>query len=186
MAQPGGWSEPVTVVPSQSLKNRYYPAIAPDSSFLVYNESTCPGTSETHKDCNSDSDPSARLWAALLHASAAPVELARANAPNPLLDASVNLGNSYPKWNPSVGRGAAGTSRVMWVVFSSTRMYGLRTPASSGFGSESPRFALLWMAAVDPDKMAQGLDPSFPAFALPFQDLSASNHVPHWMPSPSP
>ncbi|AKJ03889.1 putative lipoprotein [Archangium gephyra] len=186
MAQPGGsWSEPVTVVPSQGGKNRYAPAIAPDSSFLVYSESTCPGTAEVHTDCNSDSDPSARLWAALLHASAAPVELARANAPSPLIGTPVNPTNSYPRWNPQVGRGAAGTSRVMWVVFASTRMYGLRAPAASAGSAENPRSALLWMAAVDPDKLAQGLDPSFPAFALPFQELNASNHVPHWMVSPS-
>jgi WD40 repeat protein len=184
MAQPGGsWSEPVTVVPSQSGKNRYGPAIAPDSSFLVYNESTCPGTSEAHMDCNSDSDPSAKLWAALLHASAAPVELTRANAPSPLDGTSVNLTNSYPRWNPSVARGAAGSARVMWVVFASTRMYGLRMP-TTGAGLENPRFALLWMAAVDPDKLAEGLDPSFPAFVLPFQDLSASNHLPQWMVNP--
>ncbi|WNG58007.1 hypothetical protein F0U59_27070 [Archangium gephyra] len=184
MAQPGGsWSEPVTVVPSQRGKNRYGPAIAPDSSFLVYNESTCPGTAEAHMDCNSDSDPSARLWAALLHASSAPVELARANAPGFLDGTSVNLTNSRPNWNPSVGQGPVGSTRVMWVVFASTRMYGLRSPVATG--SENPRFALLWMAAVDPDKLAQGLDPSFPAFALPFQDLTASNHLPHWMVNPS-
>ncbi|OJT24243.1 hypothetical protein BO221_13770 [Archangium sp. Cb G35] len=184
MAQPGGsWSEPVTVVPSQSGKNRYGPAIAPDSSFLVYNESTCPGTAEAHMDCNSDSDPSARLWAALLHASSAPVELARANAPGFLDGTSVNLTNSRPNWNPSVGQGPVGSTRVMWVVFASTRMYGLRSPVAAG--SENPRLALLWMAAVDPDKLAQGLDPSFPAFALPFQDLTASNHLPHWMVNPS-
>jgi hypothetical protein len=175
----GGWSEPVTVVPSRGGKNRYYPAIAPDSSFLVYDESTCPGTAEVHTDCNSDSDPSARLWAARLHTSAYPVELARANAPGPLDGPMGNLTNSYPRWNPGVARGAAGSARVMWMVFASTRMYGLRAPAAA-FGAENPKSALLWVAAVDPDKLAEGLDPSFAAFALPFQDLTASNHLPQW------
>jgi hypothetical protein len=184
MAQPGGsWSEPVTVVPSQSGKNRYAPAIAPDSSFLVYDESTCPVRTDVHADCNSDSDPSARLWAALLHASAAPVELVRANTPGPLDGPTGNLTNSYPRWNPSVARGAAGSARVMWVTFASTRMYGLRTPGAS-FGTENTRNALLWVAAVDPDKVAEGVDPSFAAFVLPFQDLAASNHLPQWMVSP--
>jgi hypothetical protein len=36
------------------------------------------------------------------------------------------------------------------------------------------------MVAIDPDKVAQGVDPSYPAFCLPFQDLSTSNHIPQW------
>ncbi|MFY0567580.1 MopE-related protein [Archangium lansingense] len=178
-AQPGGsWSTPVTLVPSQSGKNRYAPSIAPDSSFLIYNESTCPSSVESHTDCNSETDPSARIWAALLNASAAPVELARVNAPGPMDGTTVNLTNSYPRWNSVVAQGVAGHARVMWVAFASTRMYGLRSPPSSI--GENPKGSRLWVAAVDPDKLLAGEDPSFSAFALPFQDLTASNHLPQW------
>ena len=175
-----GWSSPVTVVPAQSGKNRYYPAIAPDSSFLVYNESTCPTAGmEKEKDCNADSDPSAMLWAAKLEANATPVELARINAPGPMDNGARNLTNSYPKWSPFVTRGVGGdNSRLMWVTLSSSRMYGLRQPPSGG--TENPQGTLLWMAAVDPDKLAAGADPSYPAFALPFQDLKTSNHIAQW------
>jgi hypothetical protein len=38
----------------------------------------------------------------------------------------------------------------------------------------------MWMAAVDPDAILRGEDGSFPAFALPFQDLSTSNHIGQW------
>ncbi len=174
----GGWSAPVTVVPTQNGKNRYYPAIAPDSTFLVYNESTCPSGTQ-HKDCNADSDPSAKLWAAKLEASAQPVELARANAPGVMDGAQTNLTNSYPKWSPFVTRGIGGdSSRLMWLTTSSSRMYGLRQAPSGS--SENPKGTLLWMAAVDPDKLMAGEDPSYPAFALPFQDLGTSNHIAQW------
>ena len=36
------------------------------------------------------------------------------------------------------------------------------------------------MAAFDPDLAAAGGDGSYPAFALPFQDLITSNHIAQW------
>src|SRR5262249_12403078 len=90
------------------------------------------------------------------------------------------LASSFPKWSPFVFRRAyelAG-SRLMWITFSSTRRYGLRSPPAGG--SENPRGTLLWMAAIDPDRVAAGEDPSFPAFCLPFQDPGTSNHIAQW------
>ncbi len=177
----GGWNAPVTVVPSQSGKHRYYPAIAPDSSFLLYNESTCPsGDVGTH--CNGDTDPTAMLWGAKLQANATPVKLTRANAPGIQDKGETQLTNSYPKWSPFVTRGnGTDTSKLMWVTFSSSRMYGLRNPPPLETpSSETTKGTLLWMAAVDPDKLAAGVDPSYPAFALPFQDLGTSNHIAQW------
>jgi hypothetical protein len=174
----GGWSAPVTVVPAQNGRNRYYPAISPDSTFLVYNESICPSGTQ-HRDCNADSDPSAKMWAAKLGANATPVRLARADAPGIMDNGETNLTNSYPKWSPFVTRGIGGdSSRLMWLTTSSSRMYGLRGPPSGS--AENPKGTLLWMAAVDPDKLEAGEDPSYPAFALPFQDLSTSNHIAQW------
>jgi len=173
------WSAPVTVVPAVSGRNRYYPAISPDNGFLVYNESICP-SGENHVDCNSDTDPSAMLWAARLQANATPVALTRANAPGIMDKGVTNLTNSYPKWSPFVTRGnGSDTSKLMWVTFSSSRAYGLR-PAPNLSSSENPKGTLLWMAAVDPEKVAAGEDPSYPAFALPFQDLATSNHIAQW------
>ena len=175
----GGWNEPVTIVPSQTGVNRYYPAIAPDSTFLVYNESNCPTpTTETNIDCNGDTDPSAKLWAAKLEANATPVELANANKGGVMDKGETKLTNSYPKWSPFVTRGNNGdTSRLMWVTFSSSRKYGLRQPVTAT--GENPWGTLLWMAAVDPDKVGSG-DPSYAAFALPFQDINTSNHIAQW------
>ena len=39
----------------------------------------------------------------------------------------------------------------------------------------------LWMAAIDLTKAASGVDPSFPAFWLPFQDAKAHNHIAQWV-----
>ncbi len=177
----GSWSAPVTVVPAKSGNHRYYPAIAPDSSFLVYNESTCPAGKDVDTHCNADTDPSATLWAAKLQANATPVKLTRANAPGLLDQGETNLTNSYPKWSPFVTRGTSSdSSRLMWVTFSSSRMYGLRKTIQVNGSSETTKGTLLWMAAVDPEKLAAGEDPSYPAFALPFQDLTTSNHIAQW------
>jgi hypothetical protein len=74
--------------------------------------------------------------------------------------------------------GEAG-SRLMWLTFSSSRYYGLRKPPASS-GDQTSTGTLIWMAAVDPDAIANGLDGSYPAFALPFQDYSTSNHIAQW------
>jgi len=36
------------------------------------------------------------------------------------------------------------------------------------------------MVAIDPSRLARGEDPSEPAFCLPFQDISTSNHIAQW------
>ncbi|WP_095980557.1 TolB family protein [Melittangium boletus] len=190
----GSWSAPLTVVPPVPLtgsnpyaKHRYYPAIAPDNAFLVFNESTCPINSDTSQDCNGDTDPTATLWAAKLEANAALVELKNANKPGITDDKDgagaylQTLTNSYPKWSPFVTQGNTGdTSRLMWLTFSSSRNYGLRKTADASNASEARKSTLLWMAAVDPDKVLAGEDGSYVAFALPFQDITTSNHIAQW------
>jgi hypothetical protein len=168
-------------VPSVAGKNRYYPAIAPDGSFLVYDESTCPPGKTYDRVCNGDTDPSARLFAAPFPpAVATPVELAAANGPGVADRGATDLGTSYPKWNPYAFHLSAG-SQILWLTFSSLRRYGLRPsppPASSHEGL--PVGTLIWMVAIDPARLAQGVDPSSPAFCLPFQDITTSNHIAQW------
>ncbi len=174
------WDAPVVVVPAQSGKNHYYPAFSPDNAFLVYDESTCP-TGDQHPHCNTDSDPSARLWAVVPQAGATPVDLARANAGGKLDQGSTKLSNSYPKWSPFVFRrnGELG-SQLQWLTFSSIRRYGLHDLVPTASSSETTTGSLLWMSGIDPAKVAAGEDPSSPAFALPFQDITTSNHIAQW------
>ena len=177
----GAWSPPRRLVPSVAGKNRYYPAIAPDGSFVVYDESTCPAGKTYDRVCNGDTDPSARLFAAPFPPAApTPVELAAANAPGVADRGATDLGTSYPKWNPFAFHVSV-DSQILWLTFSSLRRYGLRPsppPASSHEGL--PAGTLIWMVAIDPARLAKGEDPSSPAFCLPFQDITTSNHIAQW------
>jgi hypothetical protein len=168
----GSWGAPVEIAPAVSGKNRYYPAIAPSSDFLVFDESTCSSGGDADIDCDADTDKSATLFAAKLAAGATLVPMAKANAPGKRDMGATQLTNSFPKWSPfNFQRTRELGSRLQWLTFSSSRKYGLREPNG---------IVWLWMVAIDPDKVAQGVDPSYPAFCLPFQDLSTSNHIPQW------
>jgi hypothetical protein len=171
VARSGGvWQAPSVLVPRAPGKNRYYPAFAPDGTMLVFNESTC-NSGNTGGECNGDTDPTAKLYAINAINGGAISALDRANGPGVADQGQTSLTNSFPKWNPFSFRLDNGGGRLAWVTFSSTRKYGLRSPPGNG--------TLLWMAAVDLDAPA-GTDPSFVAFALPFQDITTSNHIAQW------
>ena len=174
----GAWQGPIDLVASQAGVNNYYPSFAPDSQLLAFNRSTCP-TGDSHKDCNGDSDPTASIYVMKPEPGAPVIPLVRVNAPGPT-DAGTALTSSWPRWAPfEFQRTDDPATRLVWVTFSSTRRYGLRSPPP-GANDESASGSLLWMAAVDPERVAAGEDPSFPAFCLPFQDLDTSNHIAQW------
>src|SRR5207248_1559798 len=123
-----------------------------------------------------------------------PVDLAKLNDTG-------NLTNSWARWSPFVQR-YKGQS-LLWITTSSTRNYGLRiindtkvncvpkeSPADGrpifvGAGNvENPvcNRTQIWMAAVRLDSAAvqAGQDVSFPAFYLPFQDITTNNHLAQW------
>jgi hypothetical protein len=176
--QGGTFGSPTTIVPPQTLRNRYYPSFAPDGGLLAFNESTC-AAAPPHRSCNADSDPTATIHVVKPEAGAAPIALARANAPGKT-DTATALTNSWPKWAPfEFQRTDTPGTRLVWMTFSSTRNYGLRA-APAGTSVESTSGTLLWMVAIDPEKALAGQDPSAAAFALPFQDLASSNHIAQW------
>jgi len=172
-----GWSPPVELVPAQAGKNHYYPAFSPDGSTIVYDVSSCANGS-TGDDCDADTDATARLFA-VPTAGGAPVELAKANAGGVMDKGKTDLTTSFPKWSPFVFRRSVGemAGRLEWLTVATKRAYGLRPQPPSNNGGDG---TLLWMVAVDPDKIASGVDPSYPAFALPFQDYTTSNHIAQW------
>jgi WD40-like Beta Propeller Repeat len=176
------WGAPVELVPAMDggVGNRYYPAFAPDTSMVVFCQSICPQGSNTDVDCDADSDPSATLYAVAPMPGAQPVVLANANqSPNPS-DTPGRLTNSFPKWSPFTGAGVEGGSKLMWMTFSSTRNYGLLVPPPPAVTGEAIASSFLWMVAVDPAKLSQGLDPSYPPFVLPVQQFTTSNHIGQW------
>jgi hypothetical protein len=176
--QGSAFGAPTAIVPAQAGRNRYYPSFAPDSALLAFNESTC-ATATPDRSCNADSDPTATIYVVKPQPGATPIALARANAPGKT-DAGTALTNSWPKWAPfEFQRTQTPGSRLVWMTFSSTRNFGLRSPPA-GTSPESVSGSLIWMVAIDPERAANGQDPSAAAFALPFQDLQSSNHIAQW------
>jgi hypothetical protein len=157
-----GFDPPAILVPYNG-QNNYYPAYGPTGDWVVFNRS--PQNANSFANAAPDPDagttPDGELWAVSAQGGAAR-RLDNASDPGAL---------SWPKWAPVLNDYYGG--HVMWITFSSQRAYGLRVPA----GSKTQ----LWMVAFDPARAAQGLDPSFPAFYLPFQDTSGGNHIAQWV-----
>jgi hypothetical protein len=109
--------------------------------------------------------------------------------------------NSWARWAPFVQNYKGG--QILWLTVSSTRSYGLRIDnqgTANCYPKESPVYppystrefdqtqtpacsrAQLWMAAVklDANAVQAQQDVSFPAFWLPFQDLTTNNHLGQW------
>jgi hypothetical protein len=167
-AEGTGWSEAKELLPTLPGKNRYYPAVSPSSDFLAYNESVCPGGDENSGDCDLDMDPSSKLWGMYFQGGKGSVEFVKANQPGVADEGNTDITNSYPKWSPFVFQ-LTEERKLMWLTFTSRRAYGLR-------GNK----VLLWMVGIEPSSLAAGKDPSFTAFALPFQDLNSANHIGQW------
>jgi hypothetical protein len=155
------------------------------------------GNTVPNANCPNDSfsNPAARLMIIGTSNTATPVDLQKANGSS--LASPQNLSNSYPRWSPFVQTYNGG--RLLWLAFSSTRDYGVlvrnhlanmyqcypadsyEQPGASHGGSFDPlcQQPKLWMAAINLSE-SPGVDPSFPAFYLPFQDIATHNHTPQW------
>jgi len=162
-------------------KNRYYPAISPDGTMVVYDESTCThGTPKLGQvpdpSCNGDVDPTATMFVIPLAGGSA-IPLAHANSPGVTDGTTTALTNSFPRWAPFVEK-LDEIHQVVWLTFSSTRQYGLRAPPPSTAPDEAVAGNLIWMVAVT--LSPGGGDPSYAAFCLPFQDVTTSNHLAQW------
>lgn len=179
---------PAPLLAATGTQNFYYPAIAPDGSFVMFNEAP-----------EGDSFYNRKARVKLVHlpaqASAQPIDL-------PALNVADGLSNSWPRWSPFVQTYKG--KKLLWVTFSSNRDYGLRL-TNTGFDNcyppESPTYdqpqplskqgvgyedcaqPQIWMAAVfvDPDPSLDAGDRSFPAFWLPFQDPNSHNHSAQWV-----
>lgn len=149
----GVWSTTASVLVPFGGQNNYYPTYSPDGAFVLFNRSPSNQNSFDAKD--------ALVWVVDSAGSAAPIQLAT----------SSTGGDSWPKWEPQVQKYKSGS--LMWLTFSSRRAYGLRLASGST--------AQIWMVGFDPDKAKAGLDPTGPAFWLPFQDMGSGNHIAQWV-----
>ncbi len=101
-------------------------------------------------------DPDAQVYVIAAEGGAA-VALDAANQTD-------GITNSWPGWAPLPD------DDVLWLAFSSKRNYGVYTAG----------YPQIWVAAFDPARALRGEDPSWPAFWLPGQDTTQSNHIPLW------
>jgi hypothetical protein len=179
-----------------SSHNYYYPNLSPDQSFIAFNDAPEPGNTAT---TNNDAFYNRNARVKLLHfppaAGATPIDLAALNVAD-------GLTNSWPRWSPFVQTYKG--HHILWVTFSSNRDYGLHLvnkgfdncyppegpmcdqpqPLSKmGVGYTNCAQPQIWMAAVivDPDPSLDATDRSFPAFWLPFQDVTSHNHSAQWV-----
>jgi hypothetical protein len=92
-----------------------------------------------------------------------PIELINANQ---IVSNQVTNGlhqNSAPTWAPE--------GDYHWIAFNSQRSYGVVRPGGNN---------QIWVAAIDVEKASAGVDPSYPAFRVPFQGLDEANHRAYW------
>jgi hypothetical protein len=189
-----GWNPAEEVVVPHTIgKSRYTPNFVPDSSFLLYSESTRQ-TSDWDGLVNAYSDPSASVWAVQPNANATPVMLTRANATgvadkltltdgrDPTVVTRISSGllmNTFPKAAPFEAK--QNGHKLFWFTVASQRRAGLRLfKANPSVVGDTPTQLLLWMFALDADQVMAGQDGSYPGFFLPFQDLLTSNHMAAW------
>jgi hypothetical protein len=179
--------DPVVVVPSNVMNsttavNSYNPDFAPDSTFMVFTQSTCAASDATNADCDSDisSNVSATTWAVKPVANATPVHLDNAAAPGVADGPNAPVLDTFPRSTPF--ETAQGAGKLFWFTVASLRQPGLRlknyVAGDESFPAQKQQ--QLWMFAVDPAKIMAGQDGSYPAFFLPFQDPTTSNHIAQW------
>jgi hypothetical protein len=137
-----------------------YPMYNPTNEFIVFVKG---------KGIEKDLTDQLQLVKAALSQTALP--LTRANTL--VNDGTVATGieNNMPTWAPTAG------PDVQWVAFASRRDYGFVLANGSKFGDDKQQ---LWIAAVDVSKLGTGVDPSYPAFRVPFVELTENAHRPFW------
>lgn len=144
--------------------NNYYPVISPDGAYIVFNRAGSPNPL-SNNECGLYANPGAELFV-VASSGGTPLRLDRANGK------VARVNNSWAKWAP-----ARSTDEVWWLAFSSTRDYGALLNNSQMPEIKGAKKPQIWITAIRP---AQGVDPSYPAFWLPGQDLSSGNHLPYW------
>ncbi len=144
------------LVPNATGASNYYPSWSPDGQWIVFTRTTG----------NSYNDPSAEVWIIKSDGSMPPIQLALADLPgNPTM-----LTNSWARWAPFAQSSGSNSEPLFYLTFSTTRPFGVRPTGGTQ----------IWMAPFFPDRAAAGMDPSGPAFHMPFQLLTTSNHIAQW------
>jgi hypothetical protein len=92
--------------------------------------------------------------------------------------AAGGLTNSWGRWAPFQQTVGAGNEPIFWVTTSSKRDFGVRRINTGQ--AEAAKTPQIWMAPFYTSRAAAGMDPTAPAFRLPFQNLASNNHIAQW------
>ena len=148
------WGAATTIVSSTADNdNNFFPKWSPDGRLIAY----------VHASSSSHAAPTAelRLVAA---AGGAPIALATASHRVGFAAGVPNLADTMPAWGPQHGA-------IAWLAFASTRPYGAVRPMMTGPSQ-------IWIAAVD---LSRAGDPSYAAFWLAAQTVTATDNNPVWI-----
>lgn len=156
------FSAPQVLLQSAGATDNYcYPMFNPTSDWLAVAHGTGKGT---------DNDVTSQIFVARAQPNTTKDQLVRADTLVNDTTVATGIQNTMPTWAPTSADG------LQWIAFTSTRDYGTILAPGSSYGNKRDQ---LWIAAIDTTKLGQG-DPSFPAFRVPFLQLSENAHRPFW------
>jgi WD40 repeat protein len=149
------------LVPATDDKNNYYPSFSPDGEWIAFNRAVrteiVRADGSVEESSSSYANPSAELWL-----------MAKDGTYQTRLDTANGVGelqNSFPRWGPLPD------DDVLWLAFSSTRSYAV---------DPNRGIPQIWVTAIEPEKILEGVDPSAAPFWLPAQDSQSDNHLAIW------
>ena len=144
--------EPQRLTESSGIDTQ--PNFSPDGQWIAF----------TRTQGNSYNDASATAWVVKADGTLPPIQLSLANK------GTGGLTNSWSRWTPFAATTGDDSEQVFYLTFSTTRPFGIRPTGGTQ----------IWMTPFFPQRAAQGLDPSGPAFHMPFQLLTSANHIAQW------
>ncbi len=140
---------------TDGLQN-YYPSFSPDSQWLIFTRTPSYGYNNAN----------ATTWITKADGSGPLIQLVTS-------DLAQGMTNSWARWVPFGQTFGPDNEPLFYVTWSSTREFGVRiTP--NGFLPQ------IWMTPVFTARAEAGMDPSGPAFRVPFQDVQTGNHIAQW------
>lgn len=149
--QNGQWGTPAVFLDPPGDRTNLFPMFSPGGDWIAFSQGK-----------GGHGDNQAQLHVIGSNGTDS-IELVKANrvTSNQMMDGQYQ--NSQPTWAPP--------GDYHWVAFNTKREYGVVRDE----GTQQ-----IWVAAIDVNKAAQGLDPSYPAFRVPFQGLDENNHRAYW------
>lgn len=148
----GSWGAPGVLLAPPAGKSNLFPMFSPGAEWIAFSQGK-----------GGHSDDTAQLFVIDSPGQSPPVELVNANRVTNNVVTDGQYQNSQPTWAPP--------GDYHWIAFNTKRAYGVIRPE----GTQQ-----IWVSAVDPSKIGQGEDPSYPAFRVPFQGLDENNHRAFW------